>query len=257
MKHGFGFAGMVTIETDVVRENNQTYRLGWTEQCKDGSKMGVGSPEYLLLFRKQPSTYDNAYSDIPVVKDKTVYTRGMWQIDARAKWNSSGNRFITPEEIKNTPVDKLQILFQNYYKDRVYDYDMHIDSANLLDEVNRLPATFELLKINARNWNVWDDVIRMFTLNSEQSKRNVEKHICPLQFDIVDRVINRFTNKNEIVYDPFGGLMTTPYRAVKLGRYGRGVELNPNYFKDGSKYMETIENEISMPTLFDLIDLEK
>ena len=41
-RHGFVFFGMITIVTDVVRENNQTYRLGWTEQCKDGSKMGVG-----------------------------------------------------------------------------------------------------------------------------------------------------------------------------------------------------------------------
>ena len=41
MKHGFAYFGMITVVTDVVRENNQTYRLGWTEQCKDGTKMGV------------------------------------------------------------------------------------------------------------------------------------------------------------------------------------------------------------------------
>ena len=45
MKHGFQYFGMITVVTDVVRENNQTYRLGWSEQCKDGSKMGVGCPE--------------------------------------------------------------------------------------------------------------------------------------------------------------------------------------------------------------------
>lgn len=44
IKHGFDYLGMVTVVTDVVRENNQTYRLGWTECCKDGTKMGVGSP---------------------------------------------------------------------------------------------------------------------------------------------------------------------------------------------------------------------
>ncbi|NBW23059.1 MAG: DNA methylase N-4, partial [Caulobacteraceae bacterium] len=52
LKHGFAYMGMKTIVTDVVRENAQTYRLGWTEQCKDGTKMGVGMPEYLLMFRK-------------------------------------------------------------------------------------------------------------------------------------------------------------------------------------------------------------
>jgi hypothetical protein len=41
-KHGFDYMGMITVITDVVRENNQTYRLGYTEMCKDGTKMGVG-----------------------------------------------------------------------------------------------------------------------------------------------------------------------------------------------------------------------
>jgi len=52
IKHGFDYIGMITVVTDVVRENNQTYRLGWTENSKDGTKMGVGSPEYILLLRK-------------------------------------------------------------------------------------------------------------------------------------------------------------------------------------------------------------
>ena len=70
MKHGFMYFGMITVVTDVVRENNQTYRLGWTEQCKDGSKMGVGCPEYILLFRKLPTDTSKAYADEPVVKSK-------------------------------------------------------------------------------------------------------------------------------------------------------------------------------------------
>jgi len=46
-KHGFIYFGMITVITDVVRENNQTYRLGWTENSKDGTKMGIGCPEYI------------------------------------------------------------------------------------------------------------------------------------------------------------------------------------------------------------------
>ena len=70
MKHGFQYFGMITVVTDVVRENNQTYRLGWSEQCKDGSKMGVGCPEYILLFRKLPTDRSTAYADVPVKKIK-------------------------------------------------------------------------------------------------------------------------------------------------------------------------------------------
>ncbi len=255
MKHGFAFMGMITIETDVVRENNQTYRLGWTEQCKDGSKMGVGSPEYLLLFRKQPSSYENAYSDVPVDKEKSIYTRGMWQIDARAKWNSSGDRFLTPEELKGLDIKMINKLFTNYFKSNIYNYEKHVKTAEDLEKLDKLPATFETLRLKSRNWNLWDDVNRMMTLNSNQSSKKMNMHICPLQFDIVDRVINRFSNKNEIVYDPFGGLMTVPYRAIKLGRKGRSSELNYEYFRDGLTYLRAAEHEITIPSLFNILEI--
>ncbi|WP_315618199.1 DNA methylase N-4 [Halomonas sp. I1] len=89
-KHGFAFLARKTIVTDVVRENNQTYRLGWSEQCKDGSRMGNGTPEYLLVFRKPPSDPSNGYADLPVTKDKSQYSRARWQMDAHGFMRSSG-----------------------------------------------------------------------------------------------------------------------------------------------------------------------
>ena len=80
IKHGFYLMGKITITTDVVAENNQTYRLGWTEQCKDATKMGVGLPEYVLLFRKAPTEMNNAYADDPVVHTKEEYTKALWQL---------------------------------------------------------------------------------------------------------------------------------------------------------------------------------
>ena len=76
-------------------------------------------------------------------------------------------------------------------------------------------------------------------------------HVCPLQLDIVERVINRYSNKGDVVFDPFGGLMTVPMSAVKMGRYGYGCELNADYFRDGVGYLQQAENEIEAPTLFD------
>lgn len=67
--------------------------------------------------------------------------------------------------------------------------------------------------------DVWHDVNRMQTLNGEQARRNLEFHICPLQFDIVDRLIERYSNEGDVVYDPFGGLFTVPLRALKLDAY--------------------------------------
>ena len=256
MKHGFIFFGMVTIETDVVRENNQTYRLGWTEQCKDGSKMGVGCPEYLLLFRKLPSDTSKAYADTPVSKSKEIYTRGQWQIDARGKWNSSGNRLMSSEELAKLDLAKIGAKFKAYMEDAIYNYTTHVNLANELDKLGRLPATFEALQVPARDQErVWSDISRMRVLNSEQTRKNLQNHICPLQFDIVDRVINRYSNPGEIVFDPFGGIMTVPYRAVKLGRIGYGCELNPSYWRDGVEYLQRAETERIRPTLGMLADL--
>lgn len=79
-------------------------------------------------------------------------------------------------------------------------------------------------------------------------------HICPLQLDIVERLINRFSNPGELVADPFAGLFTVPYMAVRMGRRGAGVELNPDYFRDGVGYCERADAEQDAPTLFDLME---
>jgi DNA modification methylase len=255
-KHGFIYFGMITVVTDVVRENNQTYRLGWSEQCKDGSKMGVGSPEYILLFRKLPTDTSRAYADVKVSKSKQDYTRGQWQIDASAFWRSSGNRFLSAEELASYGPDKLGKVFADKTMRSIYDYEEHVKLAIALDAKQVLPSTFACMTPGSHDRDVWHDVNRMLTLNGEQTQRGLQNHICPLQFDIVDRIINRFTNKGEIVFDPFGGLATVPYRAMKLGRRGRAVELNPAYYKDGLRYLKSMELEVSSPTLFAMEELE-
>ena len=254
MKHGFQYFGMITVVTDVVRENNQTYRLGWSEQCKDGSKMGVGCPEYILLFRKLPSDRSTAYADAPVAKTKEEYTRAQWQIDAHGYWRSSGNRLISKDELKDISVDKLQQVYRLYSRESVYDYSEHVKLAKDLDENGKLPATF--MVVAPGSWNtleVWDDINRMRTLNTTQSRRRAQMHVCPLQLDIVERIINRYSNEGDTVYDPFGGLMTVPMTAVKMRRFGKGCELNADYFRDGVGYLQMAENEIDSPTLFDFI----
>lgn len=251
-KHGFQYFGMITVVTDVVRENNQTYRLGWTEQCKDGTKMGVGCPEYILLFRKLPTDHSKAYADVPVQKSKEEYTRAQWQIDAHGYWRSSGDRLVAKEELEGVSVDSLQAVYRKYSRENVYDYAEHVKLAKELDKDGKLPATF--MVVAPGSWNqieVWDDINRMRTLNTTQSRRRAQMHVCPLQLDIVERIINRYSNEGELVYDPFGGLMTVPMMAVKMHRNGKGCELNPDYFRDGVGYLQEAEREVDEPTLFD------
>lgn len=277
-KHGFAYMGMKTIVTDVVRENNQTYRLGWTEQCKDGSKMGVGMPEYLLIFRKPPSDTNNAYADIPVLKNKplqktadgttrkyiaktkepivpgTGYSRARWQLDAHGFERSSGNRHLVPEEIIAMEHDKIFKIFRDYSKGEVYDFEHHVAIGEALEAKGLLPAGFMLLQPQSWSPEVWTDITRMLTLNGSQWSKGKEMHICPMQFDIADRVIHQMSNEGDIVLDPFGGLMTVPFRAILQNRIGVGFELNPTYFLDGVSYCKAAEAKINTPTLFDLIE---
>jgi hypothetical protein len=253
-KHGFGYMGMKTIVTDVVRENNQTYRLGWTEQCKDGSKMGYGMPEYLLLFRKPPTDHTDAYSDIPVVKEKDKYTRTRWQVDAHGFTRSNGDRMLTPEELKELKHDAIFQLFKKYSLEKVYDFEHHVKLGEALEAEGRLPTSFMLLQPPSWHSDVWTDITRMLTLNGAQSAAGKEMHLCPMQFDIADRVITQMSNEGDIVLDPFAGLGTVPLRAIKLGRVGFGIELSKPYFIDSASYCKAAEYDMDMPGLFDTLD---
>lgn len=257
IEHGFDFGGRITIDTDVVRENNQTYRLGWTECCKDSSKMGVGMPEYVLIFRKPQTDRTKGFADVPVTKHKEEYGRGKWQVDASALWRSSGNRLPDPEILVNMSLKEIGKLWKQHCMKHGYSYAEHVQLCTELEKHGKLPASFMLFPTVSRNHDIWTDICRMRTLNSEQSRRNQEHHVCPLQLDIVERLINRFSNPGEVVLDPFNGIGTVTYQAIHQGRIGWGIELNTEYWKCSAGYCEQAETQRHAPTLFDLQDYTK
>lgn len=276
-KHGFAFLGMKTVVTDVVRENNQTYRLGWSEQCKDGSRMGCGVPEYVLLFRRPPTDRSNGYGDVPIVKHKpqtelpdgsivdydydggkivlgSGYSRARWQLDAHGFQRSSGNRLLTSAEMDELPHADLYKRWRQESLGNVYDLDRHVELGEQMERGKRLPSTYMQMPPHSWHPDVWTDITRMRTLNMLQQRKGQQQHLCPLQFDIVNRLVNQLSMPGEVVYDPFGGLMTVPYCAIQLGRFGLGVELNPGYFDDGVKYCEASVRSRNVPTLFDMTE---
>lgn len=257
VKHGFYLVGKITITTDVVRENNQTYRLTWGEQRKDGTKMGVGLPEYVILFRKSPSDHSNAYADDPVVKKIDEYLLSQWQLDAHAYWKSSGNRFLSGRELQTYNMDTIFNLWKEYDKNHIYDFQEHLRVCQDLDDVGRLSKLFMTIPPTSPTDMVWTDINRMNTLNANQVNRKKEKHICPLQLDIIERLVYRFTNEGDTVDDPFGGLFSTPYVCLKMKRKAISSELNPDYYDDGLFYLKSLEYKLSAPTLFDILEMEE
>lgn len=251
-RHGFAYMGMITVVTDVVRENAQTYRLGWTEQCKDATKQGVGMPEYVLLFRRPPTSSEGASADDPVVKSKDAYTRGRWQVDAHAFHRSNGNRLLSPADFEGLTHAEMFQAFAKWSRENVYDHEAHVALCDAVGAKGELPSGFMLFQPQSHSPEVWTDVARMRTLNTLQAAQDRAQHLCPLQFDVVERLISRFAMLGEVVLDPFAGLGTVPYCAVKLGRRGLGVELSPTYYAEALRYCMAIERKLSTPTLFDL-----
>jgi DNA modification methylase/superfamily II DNA or RNA helicase len=94
------------------------------------------------------------------------------------------------------------------------------------------------------------------TLNVRVAKANEdEKHLAPLQLDLIEWAIRMWSNPGEVVFSPFGGIGSEPYVAVKTGRIGRSIELNPNYFRVAQRNLRDAEAMYARPSLFD--ELEK
>lgn len=252
-KHGFYTLGYHYVPTCVVGENNQTYRLTNGEMLKDSTKMGSGIPEEIWLFRKAPTSTENAYADEPVTHDGQYYTLANWQIDADSFWGSSGNRYLTPDEMKKMDLKQIRAWWNKFNAGTVYDYEKHVQLLKDLDSANKLSRTWTTLPMRSNTPMVWNDVNRMHGLNMEQSRRKQRNHICPMPFDEVDRLIELYTNPGDLVADPFGGLGTTGVRALKKGRKALLTELNDTYAHCSSVYLKETEQKKEIPTLFDLI----
>jgi DNA modification methylase len=155
------------------------------------------------------------------------------------------------------PHEAIFKAFRKYRLENVYEYEQHVGIGEDMEEDARLPVTFMLLQPPSWHPDVWTDIARMRCLNGEQQHKGKQMHLCPLQFDVAGRVIRQLSAEGDVVFDPFGGLMTVPYRAIKLGRFGMATELSESYFNDGAFYCAAAVSERQQPTLFDFLDAEE
>ena len=101
---------------------------------------------------------------------------------------------------------------------------------------------------------VWFDIDQTNVLNYELAKgAQDEKHICPLQMDVIERSITLWTNPGETVFTPFAGIGLELVGAIRHGRKAIGVELKPEYFRHAVRHCENAEIKASQRTLFDLM----
>lgn len=231
---GFKFQGRITVATDPVRENKQTNRLTHGELRKDSSKMGVGMPEYLLLFRRPPSDTSKQYSDVPVTScaNTAEYSLARWQLDAASDWRSDGKRLLQPYEIDG------------------YDYRAHVAHLESLDKRGLLGRANGQRRPADSPW-LWWDIQRTDVLNADIQRANGEPHICPLMLDLIGRCIQRWSNASELVFDYFGGIGSVPYVAVQQGRRGVGIELKQQYFDVAAQFLRGVELAQTQMSMFE------
>ena len=104
--------------------------------------------------------------------------------------------------------------------------------------------------------SIWDDIRMGRVLPYDEARdKEDEKHVHPLQLDVIDRVIQMRSNPGETVLTPFMGVGSEVYSAVRWGRMGIGAELKPSYYRQSVKNLEmAVEDLDSKEDQCDLFD---
>ena len=127
------------------------------------------------------------------------------------------------------------------------------------DNEELIPHTHENFPVDV--WQqyaspVWMDIRQSDTLQRTSARAEQdEKHICPLQLEVIQRCIELWTNPNDIVFDPFMGIGSTPYVALRMGRRGIGCELKGSYYEQAVANLTNAAKEETMPHIVGQIDI--
>lgn len=222
---GWVLHSKVTIWKDPVTEMQRTKNHGllYKELCKDSCGSRQGMADYLLVFRAWTGDFGD-----PVAS-------GAQRFDAYVGLDPPDPTDIAAEFGLPAPVP---------------------------DRWGRWPRTCPFPRDSEahRCWSikawqkyaspVWMDVNQMRTLNEDAGRESGdEKHICPLQLDVIERAIHLWTNPGDVVFTPFAGLGSELFGAVNLGRKAVGIELKDSYFRWAANNLRVLENDLSAPTL--------
>lgn len=186
------------------------------------------------------------------VTDYRAFLESKVRLDEGCGFVVEPGEMLQAADLDGIAQDQIFKLFRRHSLENVYDFEHDVALAEHVDRSGWLPSTFMLLQPQSWHPDIWTDITRMRTLNADQAAKGKEMHLCPLQFDIVDRLVTQLSMPGEVVLDPFSGLGTVALRAVKLGRRGLGIELNAAYHADAITYLKAAEREAAIPSLFDL-----
>lgn len=218
LKYGFEYRNRITIwkEPLKVRMRTMVQSLMHKFIVEDSTKCFTAMPDYILVFSKKgenktPVTHDfglNYYAGATPILPNMI-----------TAWNNANGSNINEDELWKLLNDK---------------YKNHKD-----------PRTNKLSHYIWQRYasSVWDDIRIDNVLPFRDSKEeDDEKHVHPLQLDVIDRLVELYSNPGEVVATPFMGVGSEVYSPVSLGRKGLGVELKDSYFKQAKISIPLAEN---------------
>lgn len=220
-KEGFTYHSEVCIWKDPVVAMQRTKAVGLLHKTieKDSSQSRMGIPDHLVMFAKPEATMNEH-----VAPDSLVMFR------------KPGDN---PEPV--TGRLKLEEYAGTDRPDVANDaFNGEIDRWNSINIWQRYASP------------VWFDINQSNTLQFRNAKdNNDERHICPLQLDVIERAVHMWSNPGDTVLTPFMGIGSEVYTSIKMGRKAIGFELKESYFQIAKKNAEQAVIEKNTKTLFD------
>lgn len=207
LKYGFTYNNRITIwkEPLEVRTRTMVNSLKHKQLVEDSTKVYTAIPDYVLIFRK------GGENKVPVTHESGLdYYAGETPLlpameRKYGNWDHICKKYEGWKDHKTNK--KAHIIWQRYAS------------------------------------SVWDDIRNRNVLQFKESKEeDDEKHVHPLQLDVIDRLVYLYSNPDEIVLTPFMGVGSEVYSAVSLGRKAIGIELKDSYFKQATKNLQGVSN---------------
>lgn len=213
-KHGFEYKNKITVwkEPLKVRIRTMVQSLMHKFIMEDSTKCFTANPDYILVFKKKgenkapvvhPFGINHYAGEIPILPNML-----------RA-WNNANNSNLTADEM--------------------WEY------------INSINEDEKVTKLNHYIWqryasSVWDDVREGNVLPFHDAKEeDDEKHVTPTQLDVIDRLVELYSNPDEVVFSPFAGIGTDVFSPVSMGRKAIGIELKDSYYKQAILNMKEAE----------------
>lgn len=228
-KHGFEYRNRITIwkEPLKVRMRTMVQSLMHKFIVEDSTKCFTAMPDYMLIFtrkgeNKVPVTHEHGFKwyagATPILPNilQAYNNATESNFNTETLWEHLNHKYYNCDDAKS---NKLSHYIWQRYASSVWD-DIRID---------------EVLKFK------------------EAREEDDEKHVHPLQLDVIDRIVELYSNPNEVVFTPFMGVGSEVYSPVSLGRKAIGIELKDSYFKQAIlnlKGVKTRYNVNVQKTLF-------